>query len=239
VLYYDQDQLGSTRVLTDSSGNVAATYSYDAYGNSTGTTGTVVNPFRYAGQYQDSESGFYYLRSRYYDPVTAQFISIDPFVGVTQSAYGYADSDPLNQVDPLGLWGWNPISDISQAAGDVGAFTAHHYGDILTGAAVATVFIPGVDLVDIAIVGGVALTARIANRSTNDGSAPWSSENLGPNLADSIVTAGSFGLIATPISVAEPLFEELSTSGSWLLRSRLALPDAFGFGLGLSEGCDS
>src|SRR5262249_9193066 len=43
VLYYHHDQLGSTRALTGQSGSVQATYSYDAYGNGTAATGSVVN----------------------------------------------------------------------------------------------------------------------------------------------------------------------------------------------------
>ena len=101
--YYDQDQLGSTRVITGGTGNDIATYTYGAYGALTGSTGTTTNPFLYAGQYQDSESGLYYLQNRYYDPTTAQFISIDPLVGITKSGYGYSGNDPINNSDPSGL----------------------------------------------------------------------------------------------------------------------------------------
>jgi uncharacterized protein RhaS with RHS repeats len=69
--YYHADQLGSVRALTNQSGAVAATYAYDAYGNPTAGTGNVYNPLRYAGEYLDSQTGFYYLRARYYDPPTA------------------------------------------------------------------------------------------------------------------------------------------------------------------------
>jgi len=101
--YYHQDQLGSTRALTTSTGTVAASYTYDPFGNTTSSTGTVVNPFQFAGQYRDSESGFYYLRARYYDPSTAQFISRDPLVSVTRNAYAYTSDNPLNSTDPTGL----------------------------------------------------------------------------------------------------------------------------------------
>jgi uncharacterized protein RhaS with RHS repeats len=69
VQYYLQDQLGSTRGLTDSTGALVGTYSYDAYGNLlTGGSGSEDTPFQYAGQYTDKESGLQYLRARYYDP---------------------------------------------------------------------------------------------------------------------------------------------------------------------------
>lgn len=105
TLYYHHDQLGSTRALTSSSGAVVASYSYDPYGNLTGSTGTASNPFRYAGQYTDAETGFEYLRNRYYDPATGQFLSRDPLVALTQAPYSYADDSPLNETDPLGLFG--------------------------------------------------------------------------------------------------------------------------------------
>jgi len=106
TLYYHHDQLGSTRALTNSSGAVVASYTYDPYGNLKAQTGTVDTPLRWNGQYQDSESGLYYLRARYYDPATGQFLSRDPLVAVTGSAYGYAADNPLNVVDHLGLWGF-------------------------------------------------------------------------------------------------------------------------------------
>lgn len=100
VLYYHQDQLGSTRALTDSVGNVAATYAYDPYGNVTSSPGTVTNPFLFAGDYTDQESGLVYLRARYYDPATASFLTRDP-KGKLET-YAYADGSPLNLIDPSG-----------------------------------------------------------------------------------------------------------------------------------------
>ncbi|HEU5270575.1 MAG TPA: DUF6531 domain-containing protein [Jatrophihabitans sp.] len=103
TLYYHHDQLGSTRALTNSTGTVVASYTYDPYGNLKAQAGTVDTPLRWNGQYQDSESGLYYLRNRYYDPATGQFLSRDPLVAVTGAAYGYAADSPLNGADPLGL----------------------------------------------------------------------------------------------------------------------------------------
>jgi RHS repeat-associated protein len=103
VYYYHQDQLGSTRAMTDSSGVVQSSYSYDPYGNLTASTGTLANPIQYAGQYVDSESGLYYLRARYYEPVTGQFLTIDPVVARTRAPYAYTADSPLNGRDPSGL----------------------------------------------------------------------------------------------------------------------------------------
>jgi RHS repeat-associated protein len=77
ITYLHADQLGSTIAATTATGTVAGTWAYDAYGNPTGHTGTAT-PFQYAGQYRDPGTGLYYLRARYYDPATSQFLPRDP-----------------------------------------------------------------------------------------------------------------------------------------------------------------
>ncbi|MFF2077438.1 RHS repeat-associated core domain-containing protein [Kitasatospora sp. NPDC058162] len=100
--WYFHDQLGSTRALTDAAGNVVGSFAYTVYGAPAGQSGTVSTPLRYAGQYTDAESGLQYLRARYYDPATAQFLTVDPAVRNTRSTYGYTDGNPLNATDPSG-----------------------------------------------------------------------------------------------------------------------------------------
>lgn len=64
--------------------------------------------------------------ARYYDPQTAQFLTRDPIEPITQQPYQYANDDPLDQVDPLGLCGWtdpfdcNPLGRVANAASKVG-----------------------------------------------------------------------------------------------------------------------
>jgi RHS repeat-associated protein len=100
--YYHTDRLGSVRALTNGSGTVVNTTDYDAYGQPTSTSGSVANPFGYAGEYTDSETGFLYLRARYYDPATQQFLTVDPLLAATAQAYNYAGGNPLNATDPSG-----------------------------------------------------------------------------------------------------------------------------------------
>ncbi|WP_171042473.1 RHS repeat-associated core domain-containing protein [Sinomonas gamaensis] len=111
ALYYQHDQCRSTRLLTDSSGAVVATYTYDAYGNLAAKTGTADTVLRWNGQVQDTDTRLYYLRARYYDPQTAQFLSTDPLAALTKAMYDYASNNPLNSADPTGLddW-WNPAT---------------------------------------------------------------------------------------------------------------------------------
>ena len=105
ALWLATDDLGSVRQLTDDTGAVVSTVTYDAYGNVVTNTGAATSPFGYAGQYRDAESGLYYLRARYYDAGTGEFISVDPLASLTDQPYGYGMNDPVNQVDPLGLDG--------------------------------------------------------------------------------------------------------------------------------------
>jgi RHS repeat-associated protein len=102
VTWFHHDQLGSTRTLTSTSGAVVGTATYDAYGNLTASTGKL-SPFGFSGEYTDAETGFVYLRARYYDPATGQFLSRDPLVALTHAPYSDASGNPLNLSDPSGL----------------------------------------------------------------------------------------------------------------------------------------
>ncbi len=69
-----------------------------------------------AGQYTDAETGFVYLRARYYDPATGQFLTRDPLVAQTRSAYGYVNSNPLNFTDPSGRYpGEGLVDDVGNS----------------------------------------------------------------------------------------------------------------------------
>jgi hypothetical protein len=62
---------------------------------------------------------------RYHDPTTGQFLNADPDVATTGEPYAYTSDDPINEVDPEGLLGLNPISDATEVAGDVGGAFNH------------------------------------------------------------------------------------------------------------------
>jgi RHS repeat-associated protein len=63
---------------------------------------SATSPLGYDGQYSDADTGLIYLRARYYDPSTAQFLSVDPAVETTLSLYTYGQDDPVDQTDPSG-----------------------------------------------------------------------------------------------------------------------------------------
>ena len=65
--YYIKDGLGSVRGLASNTSAVTDTYTYDAYGNATASTGTTTNAFLFTGEQWDGGVSKYYLRARYYD----------------------------------------------------------------------------------------------------------------------------------------------------------------------------
>jgi|GEM_PF-1575289 len=110
VNYYVYDGHGSVRALTDTGGSVTDTYQYDAYGTKLSTsTGTTSNNYLYTCGQFDSDLGFYYLRARYYKPDTGRFWTSDTYKGsnndpLSLHKYLYAQNDPVDNVDPIGLY---------------------------------------------------------------------------------------------------------------------------------------
>jgi RHS repeat-associated protein len=100
--YLHHDQLGSTRLLTNGSGESVGTFTYGPYGGVNGHTGTAAMALGYAGQYTLGQSGLIYLRARFYDPATAQFLTLDPEVPSTRAPYSYANDNPANLRDRSG-----------------------------------------------------------------------------------------------------------------------------------------
>ena len=97
----------------DVGGNVVVKYTYDTWGNVLSVTGSLAstvgqdNPFRYRGYYYDTESGLYYLQSRYYDPAIGRFINADGIIGAnvgsaSYNLYAYCGNNPVALIDSTG-----------------------------------------------------------------------------------------------------------------------------------------
>lgn len=95
-------------------------YTLDSFGNQTGSSGSLTNPFRYTARELDSETSLYYYRARYYDPTIGRFISEDPirFKGGI-NLYQYVANNPILLRDPSGWVCWG--GGVS-GAGAVAAF---------------------------------------------------------------------------------------------------------------------
>ena len=104
--YYEQDGLGSVSSLSNSAGAVANSYTYDSFGKLISSSGTLTNPFQYAGREFDSETGLLFNRARYFDPSAGRFLSQDPiqFRGGV-NLYAYTRNNPVLLVDPFGYQG--------------------------------------------------------------------------------------------------------------------------------------
>jgi RHS repeat-associated protein len=105
--FYGYDGGGNVRNLTNAAGAVTDSYEYDAFGNSFTVSGTTPNNYLYRGEQFDPDLGLYYLRARYYNPITGRFMSRDPengrrWIPATLHKYLYAQADPVNRRDPSG-----------------------------------------------------------------------------------------------------------------------------------------
>lgn len=157
--YFLKDSSGSITEIVNSSGTIMQQYSYNAFGkvssvldgsgaNVTGSA-PIKTAFAFIGRELDAETGFYYVRARYYDPSIGRFMQEDPNPGVMSSPlsmvnkYIYAHNSPTRFKDPRGRDIWDEIGKgISVIAGAIvavytGAFIAASLG--LSGIAGAAV----------------------------------------------------------------------------------------------------
>ncbi len=112
--YFTYDGLGSTADLTDGTGNVTGGYGYDVFGAVRSQSGGSSNYWLFTGEQTDSDTGLQYLRARFYDPATGRFLSVDPVEAA--ELYAYVGNNPVNLIDPYGLFG---LGSIKKAAGAV------------------------------------------------------------------------------------------------------------------------
>lgn len=105
--YYLYNGHGDVVQIVDKNGNVVNNYKYDEWGNILESNEAISNPFKYAGEVYDQETGLYYLRARYYDPSLGRFINEDNVEGqvnnpLSMNLYTYCYNSPLAYIDPTG-----------------------------------------------------------------------------------------------------------------------------------------
>ena len=108
--FYVKNAQGDVTGLVSTSGARVVTYTYDAWGNPLSTTGSLAttlgeqNPLRYRGYVYDTETGLYYLQSRYYNPGWSRFINVDSQLNCSMdiggcNAFAYCLNNPVNMAD--------------------------------------------------------------------------------------------------------------------------------------------
>ena len=124
LYYYVLNAQGDVVRIVNSSRSTVASYTYDPWGKIISSSGTLadINPLRYRGYYYDSETGFYYLQSRYYDPEIGRFINADSYAStdatglLSTNMFAYCENDPVNKSDPSGEF-WNIVAGAALGAG--------------------------------------------------------------------------------------------------------------------------
>lgn len=115
--FLTHDQLGSTNLLLTDTGAVNATYTYTSYGTAT-KTGSGSTTLQYTGQWTDGDTGNTYLRARFYDTASGQFLTRDPLAPATRSPSSYAGGSPHNNTDPSGLYCLTGVANPNRAEGE-------------------------------------------------------------------------------------------------------------------------
>ena len=197
---------GDITGIFDSSGNLVAEY---AYGNAWGFGITVsgskaaeigaCNSLRYRGYYYDSESGLYYLNTRYYDPSICRFVNADGYVSTGQGTQGY---------NMYSYCGFNPVMRVDKSGNFFAEISVVAAGGIIVGAIAITATILSQPQITEGIVDAIdELTKEISktrNRANDDsyriyrygGTNPG---NLTPRKKDLIKGGGlSFSTIPKP-----------------------------------------
>ena len=118
TFYFEKNLQGDIIAVYNASGEKIGSYTYDAWGNCTVTVVSesttleknvvrLYNPFRYRGYYYDTETGLYYLQSRYYNPAWGWFLNEDGYVNANGdligfNMYAYCSNNPVMGYDPSG-----------------------------------------------------------------------------------------------------------------------------------------
>jgi RHS repeat-associated protein len=107
--YYNADALGSITSLSSAAGSLAQTYTYDSFGNTTNSSGSLTNVLRYTAREFDAETNLYFYRDRYFDQANGKFLTEDPTGPRSgDNLYAYVVNNPVAWNDPFG---WQPSNN--------------------------------------------------------------------------------------------------------------------------------
>jgi RHS repeat-associated protein len=114
IYYYHNDQLGTSMLMTDGTGQTVWEGEYLPFGEEHSITGSITNNLRFPGQYFDGETNLHYNYFRDYNPVIGRYVESDP-IGLEGgiNLFNYVENNSINLIDPEGLqnstnktWKW-------------------------------------------------------------------------------------------------------------------------------------
>jgi RHS repeat-associated protein len=166
--FYLFDTQGNTAERVDNSGNVLDTHAFDAYGKEITTPTTTSDPYAgFGAQYgyrTDSTSSLDLLGHRFYDPITARFVTRDPIGDAGGlNNYEYADNNPVNEFDPSGYYGWDEYWS------DVGQFGAGEGAGFLNFGASTVIGLSGIGLFNPELAAKLSHPANMCGEDAQDG----------------------------------------------------------------------
>jgi len=230
--FFEKNLQGDIVAVYDSNGTEIATYVYTAWGECTMTyyssasnSPGLKNPFKYRGYYHDSETGWYYLQSRYYNPTWGRFISADDSsviaatpMGLTdKNLYAYCDNNPIMREDSEGNF-WL----VSVAVGLATQYVGDVIGNLIDGKTGADIFKPTSSVGEYiaagvtALIPGAGLGGAIVRNIVAEGIAVIEDAILGNevNIVDSMINVG----LGTVLDVG---FEKVSDKAADFISSKM------------------
>jgi RHS repeat-associated protein len=186
IFFIEGDQINTAREITDEFGALVWAADADAFGvnlpdeNPAGKGAFTYNQ-RFPGQYFDKETGLHYNYYRDFDPQTGRYVQSDP-IGLEGgiNTYAYVSSNPLSEIDPLGLFGWRDAAGFVPVLGSgLDAYDAYKCGNYVRagvnlGLALADATGAGA-LIKGLTVGTMRWSARQAIREAHANTSSWNS----------------------------------------------------------------
>ena len=242
VNYYLTDGLGSVLAITDNGGNEVARYDYGDYGVLLNSNGPLAdeNQFRYTGEQLDPETGFYYLRNRYYQPEFGRFLQRDPirYAGGS-NMYTYVGQNPINFTDSSGLVGPQDLTYFAARVWNVTVEVAGNASVPIRSAAGPTIerfglrgalgIVAGEAAVPLTLVGLAGFGAYRAFPGWQPGTSSGPEAQLGRNLNRFATGEGGFDCLRTRIFNPRAAFDdpELLRGVGWDEVGHLFRPEHF------------
>ena len=129
--YYILNLQGDVVQIIDDGGVLQAEYVYSPWGEIISAEGDLaeINPLRYRGYYYDSETGFYYLRSRYYDPENHRFINADVYTttdasnAISCNMFAYCNNNLVVFLDSTGMYSISAVTTLVSTDNDIATYT--------------------------------------------------------------------------------------------------------------------